>query len=266
MSGDDSSSLLGRVEANFLAHLTYPHRSTPGMRVVEGAGWVLSDSGLPDDSFNTVYLRGLPTPADGAGLAGALSHFRSRGLPFAVWVAPGADEGTADALAGLGLRLAEEEPGLALDLRDWRPREGDGPVEVLVARDEDRLAAYGRVLAALREPPDENIAAFFRQTADAVLVPDCPLSLLVGYAAGVPVATCELVVVDGVAGLYNVATLGSHQRRGIGTAMVAAALDEALRRGCDLAILQASPDGLPVYRRLGFREFGLYRVFNDVPS
>jgi GNAT superfamily N-acetyltransferase len=255
------SRLPGRVEANFVAHLTLLHRNTPGMRVVEGGGWVLSDSGLASDSFNTVYMRGLATPREAAGLREELESFRARGLPFAVWTGPGAPDGTTEVLASLGLRLAEEEPGLALDLAGWQPPGGSSPVKIQVVGDEARLAEYGRTLAAMWDPPDQNVAEFYRRASGTLFSPACPVTLLVGLCAGLPVATCEVLVADGVAGVYNVATLRAHQRRGIGTGMVVAALDLATRRGCDLASLQASAEGLPVYQRLGFRECCHFRAY-----
>jgi ribosomal protein S18 acetylase RimI-like enzyme len=92
------------------------------------------------------------------------------------------------------------------------------------------------------------------------------MMLFVGYASGQPVATCELFLGEGTAGLYGVATRRDHQRRGIGTAMVLAGLSQAKRRGCDLGTLLASPHGLPVCRRIGFRECAMFFVYEDGPS
>ena len=33
-------------------------------------------------------------------------------------------------------------------------------------------------------------------------------------------------------------------------------LRDARERGCDLGVLQAAPEGVSIYRRLGFRPFG----------
>ena len=53
-----------------------------------------------------------------------------------------------------------------------------------------------------------------------------------------------------------VATDPAHRRRGLGTQVMRALLDDARRRGLRTASLQASPDGLPLYERLGFTTVG----------
>jgi ribosomal protein S18 acetylase RimI-like enzyme len=257
------AKLLERTERNLLAHFTYLHLNTPGMRVVEYGACVLSDSGVPTDSFNTVYVRGARTPLESEELRDALNHFRRSGLPFAAWVSPSASEGTTESLHRLGLHFAEEEPGLALDLEGWQPEGRDGPIQVHAVHDATAFADYARILTDSSDPPDENVGAFFGRSAHAALDPACPMVLLAGYCDGRAAATCEVLVAEGTAGIYNLATSPEHRRRGIGTAMLEAALAEAVSRGCDLACLQASPDGLPLYRRLGFEELCLFRVFQD---
>lgn len=54
------------------------------------------------------------------------------------------------------------------------------------------------------------------------------------------------------------------QRKGYGDAITRHAVREGLARGCDLVCLQASPDGRPVYKRLGFNVIGEYVTY--VPS
>jgi GNAT superfamily N-acetyltransferase len=71
---------------------------------------------------------------------------------------------------------------------------------------------------------------------------------------GKPVGETTLFRGAGVAGVYDVNVAESFRRRGIGTALVHAALQQAQRLGHGAAVLAASGMGLSVYARLGFRE------------
>jgi GNAT superfamily N-acetyltransferase len=58
----------------------------------------------------------------------------------------------------------------------------------------------------------------------------------------------------GVAGIYDVVVLEKYRRRGMGTALVFAALQRAKQLGYRAAVLAATGMGQGVYGRLGFRE------------
>ena len=62
-------------------------------------------------------------------------------------------------------------------------------------------------------------------------------------------------------GIHFVATGAEHRRRGLATRLLTHVLDRARSDGMGSATLQASPDGLPVYRRMGFREVDRFRGF-----
>ena len=58
-----------------------------------------------------------------------------------------------------------------------------------------------------------------------------------------------------------VATLPAFRRRGLGTLVTAAAADALFESGMTGVALQASPDGLPVYEQMGFREVTRYAIW-----
>jgi ribosomal protein S18 acetylase RimI-like enzyme len=58
-----------------------------------------------------------------------------------------------------------------------------------------------------------------------------------------------------------VATEDAFRRRGLAGRLLQAALADARAAGATTATLQASPDGLSVYERLGFRRVALLRAF-----
>ncbi len=80
----------------------------------------------------------------------------------------------------------------------------------------------------------------------------------IGEIDGEAVATSLLCVSTGAgatcAGVYNVGTLDSHRRRGLGRAMTAVAAEVGRERyGCTIATLQSTPVGHPLYVRMGYR-------------
>ena len=66
-------------------------------------------------------------------------------------------------------------------------------------------------------------------------------------STGMSVQTSATVV-----GLYAIGTLPEHQRQGHGAAVTWALMHAAREQGAEVAYLQASDEGAPVYERLGF--------------
>jgi GNAT superfamily N-acetyltransferase len=157
-------------------------------------------------------------------------------LPHALWTL--ADEPVAGrvgepsiAMPCLGLVL---DPGVDLG--------GGLPVQrpTLAEAGEVNDRAYGQdavlrpLLGALR---DDRVEAHGVRAGDAEGWACVALTLRVG---------------DDVSVQY-VATDHDHRRRGLASGLLRSVLDAARAGGARTATLQASPDGLPVYERLGFR-------------
>jgi GNAT superfamily N-acetyltransferase len=79
------------------------------------------------------------------------------------------------------------------------------------------------------------------------------VAVYVGYADGEPVATGLGFRTGSTIGVYNIATVASSRGRGYGAAMTRRVIADGVAAGCDVAILQSSEMGFPIYERLGFR-------------
>jgi N-acetylglutamate synthase len=71
---------------------------------------------------------------------------------------------------------------------------------------------------------------------------------------------------NGCLGVFNIATPPESRRRGYGAAMTVRVLQDAAAHGCTWAWLQASPDGYPIYERLGFRTLESWYSWVAPPS
>ena len=87
--------------------------------------------------------------------------------------------------------------------------------------------------------------------------------ILVARLAGEDVATAMAFDHDGDCGVFNVSTLEAARRRGLGTALTARHVHDAVERGCSTASLQSTPMAERVYAAVGFRDLG--RILEFVP-
>ena len=84
------------------------------------------------------------------------------------------------------------------------------------------------------------------------------IEVYVGYVDGMPVTSSALFLSNGVAGVYNVATVESHRRNGLGAAMTWHAVQRGRALGCQFSGLLSSVMGQPMYERMGFRTITAY--------
>jgi GNAT superfamily N-acetyltransferase len=85
---------------------------------------------------------------------------------------------------------------------------------------------------------------------------DSPWGFYAVRRDGKTVATSLCGLIDGLAGIYCVATLPEERGKGLGAHATAEPLRLAAQAGYGVGILQSSEAGYPVYKRLGFADFG----------
>ena len=82
-----------------------------------------------------------------------------------------------------------------------------------------------------------------------------PLRHYLARLDGQPVGVSQLFLGQRTAGLYCVAVLAAFRRRGIGSALTLTPLRQAQALGYSIGVLGPSPEGQPMYQRLGFELF-----------
>jgi GNAT superfamily N-acetyltransferase len=183
-------------------------------------------------------------------MAGAIAEVDAAGVRPWVQTRSG-HERTRVAAAKLGLTHRLQVPGMVLEPAEL-VEPSDPVVEIdLIAAAE--MAAVTELLATCFGAPEE----LFDRFCDACAAID-EGSWYVGRVDGEIVATALGITIDGVTGVFNVATAPEHRGRGHGAALTARLLRDAFRGGATLAFLQSSDIGHRVYRQLGFRDVEEY--------
>jgi ribosomal protein S18 acetylase RimI-like enzyme len=218
-------------------------------------------TGLPVAFFNTAIPVEPLTAAVADDVAAAVAWLAGQGLPHSVQLTDGRDDAALEAVLAHGLVADEELPGMLLEL-DGRTAATDatgptGQLDIRTVEDDRSRAEHCAVLSAGFGMPPEWPEVLLGN----VVPPPAGLGVLTGYVGDAPVAVAAANVVGDIVAVFNVTTLPEHRRRGYGQAMTAAAVRYGAERGCTAAVLQASEDAHPVYRRMGFRDVARSRLY-----
>lgn len=215
--------------------------------IEEGDHVVSVATGMPVAAFNPTFV--LAPPGDpAAALERVRALYARAGLAGEVNAWDAIADAIADAARSVGFVAGHRIPCMLLEPLVATTPATPG-LEVRCVEDAATLRTFNdicaeafgldrKVLAVLDDPKMLDVPGFAFH-----------LGLVDGRAIGTAMTCC----IGGVVLIFNVATRPSHRRRGIGEAMTRCAVNHGIDAGCELAFLQASPDGLPLYERMGFR-------------
>ncbi len=243
------SALYTRGAATLLASWEEYARGCAGAALERLSG--VAAAVFPSDPERAVYNNALLDrdlgPTERAAAVDVMdATYRSAGVDrYAAWVHE-SDEGMRAELSSRGYILEESTRAMGMSL---------GDVSLEAPEVELRPADWGeylRILGVLGAPA--GVLSGADPTAFHVLV---------ARIADENVATAMAFDHDGDCGVFNVGTLEAARRRGLGTALTARHLRDAVERGCSTASLQSTPMAERVYAAVGFRDLG--RIHEYVP-
>ena len=236
---------------NMIEMLSYLGTSTLAERqVTDEIEWVIT--GVWDNTFNGVVRAQLSEAHVDQVIDEVTSRLRERNIPH-LWFL-NVDSGPPnleELLVAHGWARLREGVGMAVDLSAIASPFPPPPgltIERVV--DEEGVKLWGTFHRYLEN--DQRDEPRERLYISLGLAGDQPLRHYIARLGGEPVGALSLFLGQEAAGLYNVEVADHWQRRGVGTAMTQAVLEEACKLGYHVGVLGPTRESRSMYERLGF--------------
>ncbi|MGC4857113.1 GNAT family N-acetyltransferase [Micromonospora sp. DT4] len=225
-------------------------------------GW----AGAEPDADLAIYRSEIPHPLFNGvlrvrtqSLDAAVAEAKERlaGTTWSWWVGGDSDEDTAEGLLARGAQQIIDMPVMAIDVRAVADAEVPADLKIVEVVGPDEMVGY---VGAYAEPL--GFGGDVHAQAQRELAFDYPdVVRLAGVVDGRTVGTCTLSLGTEVGALYCIATHAGFRHRGVATALTREALRITRETGRSVVTLQATSEGEPVYRKIGFEEVSRYRLY-----
>jgi GNAT superfamily N-acetyltransferase len=245
---------------NWIAYLTGVASCTARTTVIRAGGLVTLLTGLPMDWFNQILIEG--EHATRAAVLDAVTQARERSTDFVVRLRQGVDDRFIPTLIQAGLEAAGDEvatPGMVAFPIDHGALAKQVAPSLEIRRVTDTAGIDAHRQAATDGFGGDPAVALGTVCTDLLGRPEC--AIYVGFVDGHPVVSGLGWRTGRTIGVYSIATVPSARRRGYGAAMTARVVADGALASCDVAALQASELGRPIYERLGFRTVLKYDAY-----
>ena len=250
-----------RMENNIRKKLSYIPARHPKMNVTEIGSTLIVDAALPSDTFNTAFGGCIDKQVAKA----VFNYYREKNYPMAWWVGPSSQaEFTDKNLQAAGFHCNEYDVGMVASLLSLSHYSYPAQLDIRQCETKADFNDFGEVLSSIFSLSSEEtqVKRYYQQLhlIPAQERPD--LMLFVGYVNRKPVSTAGLFLTD-CAGIFDISTRPEERQKGYGTALFYSVLEKAKSLGQQISVLQASPDGLSIYKRFGFQQIGGFHVWSN---
>ena len=236
---------------NMIEMLSYLGTSPLAERqVTEEIEWVIT--GVEDNTFNGVVRAQLAKANAERVIDEVARRFQERNVSH-LWFLneDSRPANLAQRLKAHGWTCLREGVGMAIDLSAIaEPFPPPAGLSVERVTDEAGIALWGDFHRYLehnqRDEPRERLYISLGLSGDQ------PLRHYLAWLDGAPVGALSLFLGQEAAGIYNVEVASARRRRGIGTAMTRAVLEEAHALGWRVGVVGPTRESRSMYERLGF--------------
>jgi ribosomal protein S18 acetylase RimI-like enzyme len=260
-----TEQLRARAHLNLVDSSRQLFELDPGAQIEAGEGCLFGAGSASHPTISNAAFRTDDGLDPSLLLERARAFFGERGRRFSLWIRDDAreDRDLLAAATAAGLEDVFRTPEMVLSQRAEERPLPEG-VELRRLTDAAEAEDYWRVATAAYASlgfPAEVFA--FYENHEGLLADN--LVAFLAYLDGAPVAIAMTIVSHGVAGIYWVGSLEEARGRGLGWALTAAATNAGFDRGAEIASLQASPMGEPIYQAMGYETIWSYRLLLSPP-
>jgi GNAT superfamily N-acetyltransferase len=237
----------------------------PGAKIEAEDGWLFGAGRSPHPAISNAAFRLDDEVEPTEFLARAQSFFGGLGRGFSAWVRGDVpeDRDLVAAADAAGMQSVHEMPEMVLMGRVEERPLSEG-IELRRLGNGEEADDYWEVAktayTSIGFPPE--VFGFYEDHSG--LLADNVAAYL-AYLDGEAVAIAMTIVSHGVAGIYWVGSVEKARGKGLGRAITAAATNAGFDLGADIASLQASTMGEPVYTAMGYETIYRYRLLMATP-
>lgn len=259
LANPTEAQLAAATEANL--HAWFRAMATlPGATLEEGAQFSRHHAFPINPMFKGVWNVRLAEADVEAGIKESVAWFKTHNAPFAFWWTSNrtGPANQHEQLLAHGFAPFEiDAPAMVADLTAMN-RSINPPANLRIERvtNETLLQLWKQTFVTAYQVPEWAGQAWAEATL-ALGFENAPWNQYVALLNDEPVAEGMLFCGGGVAGLVALATLPAHRRKGIGSAVQLARIQDAQALGYRYAVLFASQMGYSAYQKLGFRDTGV---------
>lgn len=192
-------------------------------------------------------------------VANLVFPYQELGLPFRWWVTPSSSPAPlGDALIKYGMTKRFAIPGMGVQISESKNDVAcPSGFSIERVRNVEELEVWSETFTIGFENEPETAAYWTTVFSSFGFSDDSPWRFYTGFLNGKPVATSSMFIGSAAVGIYHVVTFPEARGLGIGSLMTLEPLREGRELGFEHGVLQSSDMGLPIYLRLGFKEYFL---------
>jgi Acetyltransferase (GNAT) domain len=260
-----ADSELERAHLNLVDSSLQFFELDPNAVVESEPGWLFGAGSVTHPVISNAAFRRDDSVSAEDFLRRASEFFSARGRGFSIWVRTGqdADSDLAAAAEAAGFQAVYKMPEMLLDEElATKPLPAGAELRQLSSESEaPDFWQVAKVAYASNGFPPEVFAGY---TNHSGLLAENVAAFAV-HLDGKPASIAMTIVSHNVAGIYWVGSVERARGLGLGRAVTVAATNAGFALGAEIASLQASPMGKPIYTKLGYKTAFDYRLLMSPP-